>query len=572
MYERSANVLERYFDKLLKLNLENNLKINYENYNKILQEVNSYQDIVYSEEEAIQNFDEIASKIQEVQRQQEKIDNANKKLEEERNRLFNDFDEEPEKLEKKFLKIETSIEENNKKMIELREQYVSFLGIFGERQKERNKFTRERRTAESSYINVIKIASEVFQKIEIDDVKAVKEFISADKAEIGKELSEIMMKNGKNEKVKFDPSVIEKASAERIKMAEIEAECYVAIYEKMKKFLVEVESESLKLAKYQKALRDSTVKMAFINAEKEYIVGFLDNERMTSMNGPKIHKKMMEEACENFDLDMVEIHNLYELIMREIVGKATKKAYKELYNKTYLKGIEEKEKNFEKEVNHIKLNMGTVINSNYWRIEGIKNIYNVFQEEVSEKFEKDLSEYKLEEIEEYENIEDNEEKVESIKKFEKVEKKKLKINFAKEDEEEDEDDDFILDYNFKDELDDDEDDELEEDDEIENDVNWDDDDEDDEWDDEEDEDDWEIDDDEEDDDEWEYDDDEDEDEWEDEDDEEDDDDDEEDVDEDDDNDDEDDDDDEDEDFGIVNMNTEKTEDRGKRGLLKFFNR
>ena len=43
--------------------------------------------------------------------------------------------------------------------------------------------------------------------------------------------------------------------------------------------------------------------------------------------------------------------------------------------------------------------MGTVINSNYWRIEGIKNIYKVFQEEVSEKFNKDLSEYRIEEIE-----------------------------------------------------------------------------------------------------------------------------------------------------------------------------
>ena len=34
---------------------------------------------------------------------------------------------------------------------------------------------------------------------------------------------------------------------------------------------------------------------------------------------------------------------MYELITREISGKATKKAYKELYNKEYLKNIEEKE-------------------------------------------------------------------------------------------------------------------------------------------------------------------------------------------------------------------------------------
>ena len=46
---------------------------------------------------------------------------------------------------------------------------------------------------------------------------------------------------------------------------------------------------------------------------------------------------------------------------------------------------------------NIKFSIGTVINSNYWRIEGIKNLYDVFQKEVSEKFNKDLSEYKIEE-------------------------------------------------------------------------------------------------------------------------------------------------------------------------------
>ena len=120
---------------------------------------------------------------------------------------------------------------------------------------------------------------------------------------------------------------------------------------------------------------------------------------MTTIAGIKVNKKKMEEACQNFELDMIQIHNLYELILREISNKSTKKAYKELYNKTYLRNIEDKEKNFEEEVNSIKINMGTVINSNYWRIEGIKNVYNVFQEEVTEKFDKDLSEFKLEESE-----------------------------------------------------------------------------------------------------------------------------------------------------------------------------
>ena len=70
----------------------------------------------------------------------------------------------------------------------------------------------------------------------------------------------------------------------------------------------------------------------------------------------------------------------------------------------------EKERNFEQEINSIRLRTGSIINWNYWRIDGIKNIYDVFQKEVSEKFEKDLSEYKLEEADfEIENYSDDEE-------------------------------------------------------------------------------------------------------------------------------------------------------------------
>ena len=211
-----------------------------------------------------------------------------------------------------------------------------------------------------------------------------------------------MTKNGKSEKIGFNQDVLKMAIKARINIAEKEAECYVLIYDKMKKLLLELENDNLKINKYKKYLKDVSVKLEFLEAEKEYIFGFLDYERMTTIAGVKVHKKKMEEACQNFELDMIQIHNLYELILREISNKSTKKVYKELYNKTYLKNIEDKEKNFEEEVNNIRINMGTVINSNYWRIEGIKNVYNVFQEEVTQKFDKDLSEFKLEESMEYE--------------------------------------------------------------------------------------------------------------------------------------------------------------------------
>ena len=249
-------------------------------------------------------------------------------------------------------------------------------------------------------------ANKMFEEIEIKDVQEVKKFINIDKETYQEEVVGIMLKNGKNEKVPFNNDVIEKAVKTRMNIAQKEAGLYITIYDRTRRILIELNDENIKIAKSEKVLRDVTVKLAFLNAVKEYIVGFLDNERMTVVNGKKTHQKLMEEAIKNFDNDMLQIQNLYELIIKETTGKSTKKAYKELYNKNYLKDIKQKERYFEEEVTNIKINMGTVINSNYWRIEGIKNIYNVFQEEVSEKFNKDLSEYKIEEIEE---IEENQE-------------------------------------------------------------------------------------------------------------------------------------------------------------------
>ena len=39
MYERSAIVLENYFEKVLGLNKENNLKNNYENFTKFIEKI-----------------------------------------------------------------------------------------------------------------------------------------------------------------------------------------------------------------------------------------------------------------------------------------------------------------------------------------------------------------------------------------------------------------------------------------------------------------------------------------------------------------------------------------------------
>lgn len=402
MYERSAIVLERYVEKVLQLNKDYNVKINCKNYIELIEEMEEYEVITTKEGKIIEEFDHMAKKIEDLQKQQDKICEANMNLEEDRNRLFKDLGENSTTLEKNLIKIENTIDKNNEELKNIREEFVNYLADFAQRQKERNKCEKDRRIGEAKHIEYIKNTTEAFEKIDYKDVVNLKNFINSDKETFQEEVLDIMLKNGKNEKVGFNKDVIKLAIKIRIDIAEKEAECYGLIYEKMRKLIADIDNEDLKLSKYKKALRDVSVKLSFLNAEKEYIVGFLDYERMTAISGTKAHKKMMEEACNNFQLDIEQINNLYELVIRETTNKATKKAYKELYNKTYLKNIEDKEKNFEQEVNNIKINMGTVINSNYWRIDGIKNIYEIFQSEVSEKFEKDLSEYRIEEVEEFE--------------------------------------------------------------------------------------------------------------------------------------------------------------------------
>lgn len=488
MYERNAIVLERYFEKKFGFDKPNNLKINYTNFGDLVEELEKYQITVIEEEKVIQEFEEIAKKIQIIQKAQEKLCATNEKLEEERNRLFNVLDENPSNLENKLEKIENTLERNNQELKELRIEFIEALSTFREQQVQRNRCAKERRIAETNHVTFLQKVTNLFQEINPEDIQNAKNFISADKEILEDEIYQILIKNGKNERVEFYKDAMQLAAKTRMEIAVKEIECYLIVYDKLKKLLQEVENDNLKLAKYQKTLRDMEVKLAFLKTQKEYIVGFLDNERMIAINGVKAHQKMMEEACKNFEKDIIQISNLYELILREVAGKSTKKAYKELYNKTYLKEIEDKERNFEQEVNHIKISMGTVINSNYWRIEGIKNIYNVFQEEVSEKFEKDLSEFKIEEPEEIlEPITigaENEKEDDIVLKNNTFKKDDKIVHEEKYDEEDWDDEDENWDDEYEEDWDEDFDDEDDWDDEDDDEEDWDEEDEnEEEWDD-----------------------------------------------------------------------------------------
>ncbi len=400
MYERSAIVLEKNFNTILGFDKKSNLKTIYKDYKEITEEIQKYQTILGEEDNIINEFDSVANQIRTIQQEQKKISKANTKYEEERNQLFNDLDENPEIIEKKLIKIENNISEGNKRLEELRKDYIKAITDFAQKQQERNIYSKSRRTEERKHLQLIEKTTNDFNAIDKEILKEIKEFLNSEDDDIiKKDISDAMIENGKDERVPFNKEVIENAVNIRNKIEKKEAECYMSVYERTKRLLAEINNDDIKIEKYTKNLRDISLKLTFLKAIKLYIVSFLDNERMAAINGVKIHNKLMSEACENFKADIEQFENLYELILREIAGKSTKKAYRELYNKEYLKNIEDKEKNFEKELNNIKINAGALINSNYWRIEEIKNIYNIFQSEVSEKFGKDLSEFKLEENE-----------------------------------------------------------------------------------------------------------------------------------------------------------------------------
>lgn len=425
MYERSATVLEKNFNEIFGFNKRINLKTIFKDYKEIIEELEKYQSILEEEEKVINGFDAIANEIRKIQNDQKDIYESNIKLEEEKMALFENLEEEPETIEKKLKKIEEKIDKNNNDSKELRENFIRALTEFTEKQIERNQYSRVRREEEKKHVSILEKCNSDMEEIDTDILKDLKEFINSDDNDYMKEIIEVMINNGKDERVPFDKNVIEKAVNIRAKIAKQEAGCYTIIYDRMKRLLIEINNDDIKLDKYKKALRDISVKLAFIKAQKMYIVSFLDNERMAAINGAKAHKQLMTENCKNLELDMQQFNNLYELILKEISGRASKKAYKELYNKEYLKNIEEKEKNVEEEISNIKVKTGVIINSNYWRIQEIKNIYETFQNEITEKFEKDLSEFKLEELEQNEEIKDDifkteipEEDVEYIDEYE----------------------------------------------------------------------------------------------------------------------------------------------------------
>ena len=403
MYERSAIILEKYYNDMFGLNKNINLRTNLKNYKNLVEETVKCQDIFREEEKIINEFDEVANDIRNIQAKQKELNKSNNILEEQRNQLFQILDDEPENIKEKIDSIEKNLEDNDAQLVVLKDKFVEDLKIFNQKQKERNQCSRKKRTEENEFMQYSEKSKRDLEKIELEVISELKEYISTeDDSALENEIFELMMNNGKDERIEFSRNVMKSAISARNTIEKNEASCYISTYEKMSKLLNDIEKyediEAISIDKYLKVLKEVEVKLEFLKSVKNYIINLLDYERMTVINGKKIHTKMMEEACNDFSLDMKQIMNLYDLVQKETSRGATKKNYEELYNKEYLKNIEEKERNFEKEANNIKIKTGTLMNSNFWRIDGIKNIYQTFQNEISSKYGKDLSEYVIEEI------------------------------------------------------------------------------------------------------------------------------------------------------------------------------
>ena len=205
-------------------------------------------------------------------------------------------------------------------------------------------------------------------------------------------MKENIFKNGSKEKVPFDSNVIDKAIDTSLYIEGKKAEILLSTYDKTTKLINEVKNDTIQVEKHKKQVKDSKSKLDFLNVITDYIIIFLDNERMNTIGGEEEHKKIMNEACENLQRDLEEIQNMYSLLIKEINGKATKKQYKELYNVEYLNRLKEDERRFERDIKRLSM-IGTVIYPDYWRIEGMEKIFDTFKNIMTNTYQVDLSEF-----------------------------------------------------------------------------------------------------------------------------------------------------------------------------------
>lgn len=429
MYERSAIVLERYFDTLLGYSSKYNLQDNFYNFCSLVEKLEKFQINYKKEVVATQEFNKCVKKVKAIQSAQEKLYQRIVKLEYNRNLLFNNVEGKIDDTRRCIEKIESDVEKCNKAMKERKEEFLEILVDYGAKRHELAKCRKYKKMAENEYIEIFEKSQSNFKGIMSDTLEIGKAFAKFDDAG---QILEKLQENGKGEKIQFNEEVMKCATTFSIDISQKLLAIYLEIYDRMKDLLTDIDAGRARVDIQKKYVKNEKAKVDFIIAVKEYIFQFLDYERMTIIHGKKSHNKLMSEACEKFNADTKQIDNLYELLLKEIVNKATKKCYTQLYNKSYLLDIQRKEERFKREKNRINLNTATLLNSNYWRIEGIKNIYTVFYKTVSEVFGRDVAEFDLPKGLSKEAIEPTEVQKEDEPKKEETPKFKIPFKISEE--------------------------------------------------------------------------------------------------------------------------------------------
>ena len=408
MYERNAIVLERYFYKIFDFNNNSNLKENYFNYRKLFESYGTLCETKKIEENSKKEFEIASKEISKLQKCQEKLYNKSAKYEYSRYIIFDNIKEKPEDIEKHLKKVNEDVQKNNEELKELGEKFVQAIISYNEKELNLKLAITERENAQKEYNDIYSRAQKCYDEISDIMIYNAKNFINSENKENRKELQDIFEENGKNERNTFDTDVILNTINKSIDIYKVEIEVYLTGIDRISRLFEEIENNSVKLEKHTKYYRDSKAKLDFLFAEKDYIVQFLDNERIGAIYDKKVHRKLMLEACKKFVIDFEQIDKLYDIILKEIAGRSTKKIYKENYNKEYLVKLESASVEPSLDTGKMRQDAIAFMNLNYWRLEGIKSVYNAFEKIVVEVYGKDLSEFipeslKINIIEEEEN-------------------------------------------------------------------------------------------------------------------------------------------------------------------------
>ena len=410
MYERNAIVLERYFYEIFSFKNKINLRDNYNNYCKLFECYGILCDAKEKEELCKNEFDIASKEISRFQKTQEKLYNKSAKYEYSRYIIFSNISELPEKIEKHLNKVDSDVQKNNDELRELGEKFVQAVITYNEKSENLKNATEARQKAQKEYDNAYSKAQDCYNGITSELLDNAKSFIDSDNKDNRKALQEIFEENGKNEKNKFDADIILNTINKSFEIYKIEMDIYLAGYDRLSKLFEEIENDTVKKEKHTKYYRDSKAKLDFLNAEKNYIVQFLDNERIGAIYDKKTHRKLMLEACKKFALDFIQIDKLYDIIIKEAAGRSTKKIYKENYNREYLIDLENASVEPSLDTGKMRQEAIAFVNLNYWRIDGIKNIYETFENVVKNIYERDLSEFIPEELKT--QVDDNVEEIE----------------------------------------------------------------------------------------------------------------------------------------------------------------